>query len=155
MLRGFATLNVYAEDVQEAAAWYTKVFGIPPYYEVPGGYVEFRVGDDEDEFGIINRAYAPAGATDGPAGQIMHWHTDDLEDTLSRLLELGASQYQPPTPHGDGDFVTAAVIDPFGNILGFMYNPHYVDLHSVELHSVELHSVDLGNAHTQEGRDGA
>jgi hypothetical protein len=24
--------------------------------------------------------------------------------------------------------VTASVIDPFGNVLGVMYNPHYVDV---------------------------
>jgi hypothetical protein len=23
--------------------------------------------------------------------------------------------------------VTAAVVDPFGNVLGIMYNPHYVE----------------------------
>jgi hypothetical protein len=27
--------------------------------------------------------------------------------------------------------VTAAVVDPFGNVLGIMYNPHYLEiLHS-------------------------
>ena len=25
-------------------------------------------------------------------------------------------------------FVTAAVIDPFGNILGVLYNPHYLEI---------------------------
>jgi hypothetical protein len=25
-----------------------------------------------------------------------------------------------------GGFVTASVIDPFGNIIGVMYNPHYL-----------------------------
>ena len=129
MLQGFATLNIYADDIEKAAEWYTEVFGIAPYYSVPGGYIEFRVGADEDEFGIISSAWAPPGATDGPAGQIMHWHTDDIEATLARLLELGATRYQPPTPHGDGDFITAAVVDPFGNILGFMQNPHFAELH--------------------------
>jgi hypothetical protein len=25
-------------------------------------------------------------------------------------------------------FVTAAVIDPFGNVLGIMHNPHYLEI---------------------------
>lgn len=35
-----------------------------------------------------------------------------------------------PTDHsaGEAGFVTASVIDPFGNVLGVMYNPHYVDV---------------------------
>jgi hypothetical protein len=50
---------------------------------------------------------------------------------VARLLELGATEFQPITPRGDMGFVTAAVVDPFGNILGVMYNPHYVDQHPV------------------------
>jgi hypothetical protein len=30
-----------------------------------------------------------------------------------------------PRDQGAG-FITASVVDPFGNILGVMYNPHYV-----------------------------
>jgi len=29
---------------------------------------------------------------------------------------------------GESGFVTASVIGPFGNILGLMYNPHYVEV---------------------------
>ena len=43
------------------------------------------------------------------------------------LLSLGATEYQPITPRGEG-FVTAAVVDPFGNVLGVMYNPHYLEI---------------------------
>ena len=25
--------------------------------------------------------------------------------------------------------MTAAVVDPFGNVLGIMYNPHYLEIH--------------------------
>jgi predicted enzyme related to lactoylglutathione lyase len=52
---------------------------------------------------------------------------DDLEATVARLRELGAAEYQPITPRGDSGFVTASVVDPFGNVLGVMANPHYVE----------------------------
>ena len=56
----------------------------------------------------------------------MYWHVDDVAATFERLLSMGAKEYQPITPRGEG-FVTAAVVDPFGNVLGIMYNPHYVE----------------------------
>lgn len=139
--RGFATLNFFADDVAQAARWYTEVFGVPHYFERSGpdgrpAYVEFRIGDLEAEFGIISSAYRPP-AGDGPAGAIMpgaimpgaimHWAVDDLEGTVARLLGLGATEYLPIQVRGDG-FVTASVVDPFGNLLGVMTNVHYLEM---------------------------
>lgn len=136
-LRGFATLNLFADDVPAAAAWYAEFLGAEPYYSVPGpdgtpAYMEFRIGDTADELGIIDRRWAPAGAPREPGGAIMHWHVDDLAGTVRRLLELGATAYEPITPRGDSGFVTASVVDPFGNVLGVMYNPHYVEMVEVQ-----------------------
>lgn len=60
----------------------------------------------------------------------MYWHVDDLQETLDRLLSAGATLYQPIIDRsgGKGDFVTASVVDPFGNILGIMTNRHYLDI---------------------------
>jgi hypothetical protein len=41
---------------------------------------------------------------------------------------MGAKEYDPITKRGESGFVTASFIDPFGNILGIMYNPHYVEV---------------------------
>jgi len=41
---------------------------------------------------------------------------------------MGAKEYQPITPCGSAGFVTAAVVNPFGNVLGVIYNPHCVDV---------------------------
>jgi predicted enzyme related to lactoylglutathione lyase len=57
----------------------------------------------------------------------MHWHVDDVNATLERLQALGARLHQPPIDRGAG-FITASVIDPFGTVLGIMYNPHYVEV---------------------------
>ncbi len=111
--RGFATLNIWADDVAAAAAWYAELLGVQPYFERPGpegrpAYVEFRVGDHQDELGIVDRRYQPSGAAAGPGGAVVHWHADDLEATMARLEELGATEYQPITPRGDSGFVTAS-----------------------------------------------
>jgi predicted enzyme related to lactoylglutathione lyase len=128
ILRGFATVSYWAADLAAARKWYRELLGIEPYFERDGGYIEFRVGDSEDELGIIDSRYAPPGtAAAGPAGAIIYWHVDDVPATLAKLLSMGAKEYQPPTERGHG-FVTAAVVDPFGNILGIMYNPHYLEM---------------------------
>jgi predicted enzyme related to lactoylglutathione lyase len=132
-LRGFSTINVWADDVAAAAAWYAEFLGVEPYFERSGpdgrpAYVEFRIGDHQDELGIIDRNYGPPGAATEPGGAVMYWHVDDLDATVQRLLAMGATEYQPITPRGDAGFVTAAVVDPFGNVLGVMYNPHYLEV---------------------------
>ena len=64
----------------------------------------------------------------GPGGVVVYWHVDDVDGTYARLLEKGATEHEPPQDRGDKGFRTATVVDPFGNLLGVMYNPHYVEL---------------------------
>jgi predicted enzyme related to lactoylglutathione lyase len=133
VLRGFATINYWADDMEAAKRWYAELLGVEPYFERPGpdgrlAYAEFRIGDSQDELGLIQRGWEPAGAAAGPGGAIMHWHVDDVAATVEKLLSMGAKEYQPITPHGDSGFVTASVVDPFGNALGVMYNPHYLEI---------------------------
>jgi predicted enzyme related to lactoylglutathione lyase len=125
MLRGLSTVSFYAADLEAAEAWYAELLGIPAYYHVPG-YTEFRIGDFQHELGLIDAQYAPASRTDGLGGEIVFWHVDELEASLARLLELGATLHAAPFEHGPG-FVTASVVDPFGNILGIMFNQHYLE----------------------------
>lgn len=125
-VRGLATVNFWAKDHAAAKAWYTEFLGIEPYFARPG-YVEFRIGDYQHELGIIDAAYGPP-QPERPAGAIVYWHVDDLQGTFERLISLGATEYEKITPRGDSGFVTASVVDPFGNILGIMTNPHYLQV---------------------------
>jgi predicted enzyme related to lactoylglutathione lyase len=121
-----ATVCYWAADHAAARRWYAEFLGVEPYFERPG-YVEFRLGDYAHELGIIDSRYAPPGQTDGPAGAILYWHVDDLEAVRQRLLALGATEHEPPTVRGEG-WTTASVVDPFGNTLGIMTNPHYLEV---------------------------
>lgn len=140
-LRGFATLNIWADDVPATASWYAEFLEVDPYFTRRGSdgapvYVEFRVGDYQAELGIVDKRFAPAGVKESdtaapsalPLGSIMYWHVDDLDSTVARALSLGAVMYEPITRRGDVGFVTASLIDPAGNILGLMNNPHYLDI---------------------------
>ena len=132
MFRGPATLTMYASDMPAAIGWYTALFDADPYFlrpEVgPVAYAEWRIGDRQTEIGIIDAAWAPY-PTGTPSGAVLHWAVDDLDGALARLLDLGAEPLQPTTPRGEG-FATASVVDPFGNVLGVMTNPHYDRLHA-------------------------
>lgn len=126
-LHGIATISLFAADHEAAKKWYSELLGIAPYFEVPG-YAEFRIGDYEHELGLIDSSYAPKGATlGGPGGAIVYWHVEDVAGTLAKLLSMGATELEGITERGH-DFVTASVVDPFGNILGVMFNPHYLDI---------------------------
>lgn len=129
MLRGLTTVNLIAEDVPATVAWYTEVLEIEPYFvrpvEGPPAYVEFRIGDYQHELGIIDARYASHRPTGQPAGAVVSWHVDDVAAAVDRLTAMGATTHDPLTVREAG-FVTASVVDPFGNILGLMYSPHYL-----------------------------
>jgi predicted enzyme related to lactoylglutathione lyase len=126
MLRGLTTVSFWAADLAAARKWYSELLGMAPYFERPG-YIEFRLGDYQHELGIIDRRYAPDPAAASPAGAIVYWYVDDVQATLAKLLSMGAQPYQDLIERGEG-FITASVVDPFGNILGIMYNRHFLDM---------------------------
>jgi predicted enzyme related to lactoylglutathione lyase len=146
VLRGFAMINYWATDLTAARDWYAELLGVEPYFEraeldgrIVGpddpdyqraslGYVEFRIGDYQHELGLIDSRYAPGGAPTGPGGAVLYWHVDDVRAAMDKVLSLGAKEYLPITERGTSGFVTAAVVDPFGNVLGLMYNPHYLEV---------------------------
>lgn len=155
MLRGVCTVGFSADDLHEAARWYAELLGTEPYFRAYGcetcgarafgedqcarcetamrlGYIEFRVGDDQTELGFIDRRYvfaAGANSTSGGAVNVA-WHVDDLGATVETLLAMGATEHEPITEQGGAGsgFLTASVLDPFGNVLGLMYNPHYLEM---------------------------
>ncbi|MBW5483200.1 VOC family protein [Streptomyces bambusae] len=131
MLRGLTTVSFYAQDVAAAARWYTEVLGVEPYFSREVGeqlaYVEFRLGDYQHELGIIDSRFAPQDRPEQPGGAVTYWHVDGIEAAFQRLLDLGATVYDKPVERGPG-FVTASVVDPFGNVLGIMHNQHYLDV---------------------------
>ena len=58
------------------------------------------------------------------SGPVAYWGVDDADEALKRLLEAGAQEHTPVQDVGDG-IRTGAVLDPFGNTLAFIKNPHF------------------------------
>ncbi|MDF2653143.1 MAG: dioxygenase [Paenibacillus sp.] len=133
-LRGMANVSFWAEDLKAAKEWYTKLLGVEPYFQRPDAenpaYIEYRIGDFQNELGIIDKKYAPQAASlTGTGGAILYWHVDDVSGMLENLIELGATEYDPLTVRGI-DWITASVVDPFGNIIGLIHSPHYKEIWS-------------------------
>jgi predicted enzyme related to lactoylglutathione lyase len=131
ILRGLCNVSFWADDVKAARKWYSELLGMDPYFQRPDAenpaYIEFRLGDDQDELGIIDRKYQPKAGTRGPGGVVLYWHVDDVRGALDRLKSMGASEYEPLIEREAG-FVTASVLDPFGNVVGLMHSPHYREI---------------------------
>ncbi len=114
---GLRTSIVHVKDLDKAKIWYTEVFGVAPYFDEPF-YVGFSVsgyefGLDPNMNNIINGTNAE-----------VYWGVNDVEAVYQRLLALGATTHHAPQEVG-GDIIVASVLDPFGNVFGIIYNPHF------------------------------
>lgn len=130
MFRGLANLNLVAADMAAAVSWYAEVLGAPPYFVRPESgpveYAEWRFGDDEDELALMSSAYRPP--LPAPGGALVSMHVDDIRASVERLVELGAEEFDPITPRGEG-WWSASIVDPFGNLLGLIQSPHWAARH--------------------------
>lgn len=115
MFIGLRTAIYPVNNLADAKRWYAQALGIEPYFDQPF-YVGFAVGGFE--LGLI-----PDGAC-GTTGPQPLWGVASAADALAKLLAIGATPLEPVTEVGEGIKV-AAVIDPFGNRLGVIENPHF------------------------------
>jgi predicted enzyme related to lactoylglutathione lyase len=115
MFQGLRTVIYGVDDIARAKEWYSTLLGIQPYFDEPF-YVGFNVGGFE--LGL------DPNAKPGSIGPTAYWGVEDIEATFTRLLSLGARAHTPVQDVGD-DIRTAVVIDPFGNTLGMIKNPHF------------------------------
>lgn len=131
MFRGIANLNLVADDMVAAVQWYTRIFDAEPYFvrpeEGPAQYAEWRFGDDDDEFALMDARFRPA--LPQPGGALVSMHVDDIQASVDRLIELGAVVFDPVTQRGEG-WWSASVSDPFGNLIGLIQSPHWAAQHA-------------------------
>jgi predicted enzyme related to lactoylglutathione lyase len=115
MIVGLRTAIYPAPDLAAAKRWYSAILGKAPHFDEPF-YVGFSVGGFE--LGLL------PSAQPGTVGPQPLWGVINIELAYSRLLQMGASALEPVAEVGEGIKV-AAVIDPFGNRLGIIENPHF------------------------------
>ena len=113
MTTGTNTLVVPVHDLTAAKAVYGALLGEPhtdqPYY------VGYRVGDQE--VGLD-----PNGHAQGMTGPVSYWDVDDIEKTVSVLVDAGGTLRAPARDVGGGMRV-ATVTDADGNPIGLRQQP--------------------------------
>jgi predicted enzyme related to lactoylglutathione lyase len=117
MILGLRTVIYHVKDINQAKKWYSDILGIQPYFDQPY-YVGFSVGGFE-----LGLDPNPAGPS-GKGGVVAYWGVQNAEESLNRLLKLGAQKDNDVQDVGEGIKV-ATVLDPFGNIFGIIENPHF------------------------------
>ena len=117
-LQGPRTVVYSVPDLARAKDWYTEALGVKPYFD-ESYYVGFNVGGYElglNPKGIVAR---PEGS-----GVRVFWGVDNIDEELDRLLRIGAQPHKP-VEHIGADIKVASVLDPYGNLIGLIYNPRF------------------------------
>src|SRR5262245_13240282 len=117
MFEGLRTVVYHVDDLQAAKDWYSSVLGFEPYFAEPF-YVGYNVGGfelglDPDMSGVVKGNNAVA-----------YWGVQDAKAELERIVSLGATRHSEVKDVGEGILV-GTVVDPFGNVLGIIENPHF------------------------------
>jgi predicted enzyme related to lactoylglutathione lyase len=118
MLHGLRTVIYVVPDLAEAKAWYGRTFGIAPYFDEPF-YVGFNVGGYE--LGLMPEE---GDHRSGTGGTFAYWGVDDASGALARAVAGGAEVHSDVQDVGEG-IRTAIVLDPWGNAVGLIENPHF------------------------------
>lgn len=116
---GLRTLiyDVTPNDLAAAKRFYAEVLGKLPYFDEPF-YVGFDVGGYELGLHPVEKVEKSPGNVTG------YFAADDVAATIERVIALGAKLKDAPQEVGGG-IIAASVLDPFGNVLGFIHNPHF------------------------------
>jgi len=115
---GLRTTIYKVSDLQSATQWYTDAFQTPPYFNEPF-YVGFEIAGYE--LGLQPEENAASNKIESV---LTYWGVEDIETEYQRFLDLGATVHEAPTNVG-GEIVVASVKDPWGNIIGLIYNPEF------------------------------
>ena len=115
---GLRTTIYKVDNLEMAKSWYSKVFKTEPYFDEPF-YVGFNIKGYE--LGLMQQDYPGNKKTENI---LTYWGVEDIDTEYKRLISLGATEFEAPRNVG-GEIMVAGVKDPWGNILGIIYNPEF------------------------------
>ena len=115
---GLRTTVYKVNDLNKAKEWYSKAFDTAPYFDEPF-YVGFNIGGYE--LGLLPEDISNK---DKAAGVISYWGVNEIQNVYDKLINLGATEHEAPNNVG-GELMVASVLDPWGNVVGIIYNPAF------------------------------
>lgn len=115
---GLRTTIYKVGDLEEAKKWYAKAFGTEPYFDETF-YVGFNIGGYE--LGLLPEENP---TTEKEDSVLTYWGVEDIEQMYINFISFGATQHEQPHSVG-GPLKVASVKDPWGNVLGLIFNPEF------------------------------
>lgn len=115
---GLRTTIYKVEDINKAKEWYSKVFETEPYFDAPF-YVGFNIGGYE-----LGLQPSENSTNEKSESVVTYWGVEKIENAYKNFLELGAIENEKPHNVG-GEIVTATLKDPWGNLIGLIYNTEF------------------------------
>lgn len=116
-MKGLRTVIYKVRDIDAAKKWYAQAFRTEPYFDEPF-YVGFEIGGFE--LGLQPENETPIKTEN----VVAYWGVNEMEKEFNRLISIGAKEFEKPQDVG-GDVVVATVKDPWNNVIGLVYNPHF------------------------------
>ena len=116
MILGLRTVIYGVTDLARAKTWYSSAFGVEPYFDEPY-YVGFNIAGYE--LGLD-----PNATSTGAGGCTAYWGVENADAAVAHMQSIGATVHSPVNEVGEGIKV-ASVLDPFGNHVGIIENPHF------------------------------
>lgn len=117
-LLGLRTTIYRVGDMARAKAWYAAAFDVKPYFEAEP-YIGFNVAGYE--LGLMQDETPESPKTENV---LTYWGVEDITAAMSHFQSLGATLHEAPMNVG-GEIVTASVTDPWGNVIGLIFNPEF------------------------------
>ncbi len=118
-LLGLRTTIYKVSDIDKAKKWYSDFLGFEPYFDEPY-YIGFNVAGYE--LGL--QPEEEAQSTEKSDSVITYWGVENVSESYQLLISLGANSHEEPNDVGGG-IIVASLKDPWYNILGLIYNPHF------------------------------
>jgi lactoylglutathione lyase len=115
---GLRTTIYKVGDIDKAKAWHSKAFGIIPYFDQPF-YVGFNIGGYE-----LGLQPEDNPTTEKAESVVSYWGVTKIENAYAHFINSGAIENEKPYNVG-GEIMTATVKDPWGNIIGLIFNPEF------------------------------
>ena len=115
---GLRTASYKVSDLKKVKEWYTQVFKAEPYFDEPF-YVGFNIGGYE--LGLMPEKEL---ITEKIESCVALWSVDDINESYQHFLKCGGTSIEEPRNVG-GELVVGTVKDPWGNIIGLIYNPYF------------------------------
>lgn len=116
---GLRTTIYKVRELEKAKKWYTKAFGIEPYFDQPF-YVGFNIAGYE--LGL--QPETEASSYKKTENVVTYWGVENIQEIYQTFLENGALAHEEPQNVG-GEIMVASIKDPWENVIGIIFNPEF------------------------------